>query len=263
MMQLHSLQSQFQEALLTDQPAEPTLLSTHGVAQFGVYRTAYRARLRAALRDNFETLAQVMGDDAFDALAHAYIAHHPSQHYSLRWFGHRLCDFMAAHAALVDHPAMLDLARMEWALRQAFDAAAAVPLHAEALAAVPAVDWAALQLRLQPSVQLLAMQWAVGPIWHALQSGQQDDLAPPEALAHHLLVWRLGMNTQWKSLSPTEAGFVQGLLAQHRFGQLCASLAQGVGEEHAAATAVALLGDLLQAGALCALSDPPLATSTS
>ena len=262
MMQLQALQSQFQKALLIDQPADAALLSARGMAQFGVYRTAYRARLRAALRDNYDTLPLVMGDDAFDALANAYIESYPSQHYSLRWFGHRLCDFMAANEPLVDHPAMVDLARMEWALRQAFDAAPAPLLSSEALAAVPASDWADLQLSLQPSVQCLALQWAVGPIWHALKSGQ-DELAPPEALDHHLLVWRQGMNTQWKSLTPTEADFVQGLLARRSFGQLCAALAERVGEEQAAATAVALLGDLLQAGALCALSAPNLQTPRS
>jgi hypothetical protein len=65
------LQRQFQQALLVDQPMDVALLRSSGVAQFGVYRIAYRARLRAALRDNFEVLPLVMGDDAFDALANA------------------------------------------------------------------------------------------------------------------------------------------------------------------------------------------------
>ena len=258
---LHTLQSQFQQALLLDQPMDAALLSARGVAQFAVYRTAYRARLRAALRDNYETLPLVMGDEAFDALANAYIGSHPSQHYSLRWFGHQLCDFMAANEALVDHPAMVDLARLEWALRQAFDAAPAELLTSEALAAVPPSDWAGLRLLLQPSAQLLAMQWAVGPIWHALKAGQ-DELEPPEALDHSLLVWRLGMNTQWKSLTQLQADFVLGLQAGQPFGQLCATLAERVGPEQAAASAVALLTELLQAGALRALPTPISATTT-
>lgn len=261
MTQLHALQSQFQQALLLDQAVDAPLLRAKGAAQFEVYRNAYRARLRAALRDNYASLPQVMGDQAFDALANAYIDSHPSQHYSLRWFGHRLCEFMAANAALMDHPAMLDLARMEWALRQAFDATAAPLLTSEALAAVPAADWADLQLHLQPSVQVLALQWAVGPIWHALASGPCD-MEPPEALDHHMLVWRLGMNTQWKSLSQLEADFISGLLAHRSFGLLCEALAQRVGHEQAAATAVHLLSDLLKVGALCALPTPVPETST-
>jgi len=252
MTQLETLQSQFQQALLVDQPLVSDLLSASGVAQFGVYRVAYRARLRAALRDNFEVLPLVMGDDAFDALAHAYINTHPSSHYSLRWYGHQLCDFMAVNHALVDHPAMLDLARMEWALRNAFDAAPAPLLTSEALVAVPAQEWADLQFTLHPSVQLLSLQWAVGPIWHVLKSAL-DEVAPPEALEHHMLVWRLGMNTQWKSLSQAETEFVQGLQSHHTFGQQCESLAVPVGEDQAAESAVALISELLKAGVICAL----------
>lgn len=249
---LQTLQDAFQDALLQDLPPEPALLDARGVVQFGVYRRAYRARLRAALRDNFEVLPLVMGDQAFDALAHAYIEAQPSAHFSLRWFGHQLCTFMRAHEALVDHSALVDLARMEWALRQAFDAASAATLTAEELAAVPAADWAELRFTLQPSVQLLDLQWAIGPVWHALKAGTTE-LDPPAALTHHLLVWRQGMNTQWKSLNTAEVVFVQCLLAGQHFGQVCEALAQSVGEDGAAAAAVALLSELLQAGALGAL----------
>ena len=254
---LQTLQSAFQGALLQNQPMVEALLKSRGAAQFGVYGNAYRARLRGALRDNFEVLPLVMGDESFDALANAYIAAHPSNHYSLRWFGHRLCAFMAANEALVDHPAMLDLARLEWALRNAFDAAPAALLTPAELGVVPAQDWAALRLTLHPSVQLLDLQWAVGPIWHALKSGQ-DELEPPEALDHHTLVWRRGMNTQWKSLTATESDFVQCLQAGRTFGEVCECLAESIGPDHAAATAAALLSEFVHAGVMCALAAPTL-----
>lgn len=252
MTQLQTLQNQFQNALLDDQPAPPGLLSARGVAQFGVYRNAYRARLRGALRDNFEVLPLVMGDDSFDALANAYIDAHPSRHYSLRWFGHELIAFMAAHESLVDHPAMTDLARLEWALRGAFDAASATLLTPAELATVQAQDWAQLVFTLQPSVQLLELQWAVGPVWHALKSGA-DEVPAPEALDHHVLVWRQGMGTQWKSLSPTETVFVQCLLGRKSFGAVCMALSKQVSEENAASTAVQLIRKMLVDGTLCTL----------
>ena len=256
MTQLQAIQGQMQAALLADQPLDLSLLRAKSVAQFGVYRVAYRARLRAALRDNYATLPLVMGDDAFDALANAYIDSYPSAHYSLRWFGHQLVEFMQAHAAWVDHPAMVDLAQLEWALRHAFDAASEPPLTAEALAEVPPDAWAGLTLQLQPSVRLLNLQWAVGPIWHALQPTEEPtpELAPPVALAHHVLVWRKGMNTQWKSLTPTDTIFIEALQSGQTFGDVCAALAEEVGPENAAATAVSLLREYLAAGALSAWS---------
>ncbi len=252
---LQGLQSQFQDDVLQDRSVVPGLLSARGVAQFSIYQNAYRARLRGALRENFEVLPLVMGDDAFDALANAYIAAHPSRHYSLRWFGHQLCDFMAESPSLVDHPALLDLARMEWALRHAFDAEAATVLTVAELASVAAQDWVRLHFTLHPSVQLLDLQWAVGPIWHAIKAGHED-LPPPDALPHRMLVWRLGFNTQWKSLSDSETTFVQSLLAGHTFGQACETLAQSVGADDAARVAVGVLRELLTSGTLAAMRFP-------
>jgi hypothetical protein len=250
MTQLQTLQTRFQDALLQDTPPTSGELSDRGVAQFGIYQTAYRARLRGALRDNFEVLPAVMGDDSFDALANAYILANPSRHYSLRWYGHRFCDFMANNTPLVDHPALIDLARMEWALRNAFDAPSAELLMQTDLATVPAANWAELRFKLHPSVQLLDFHWAVGPIWHALKSGATV-MDPPEALDHTVIVWRHGMNTQWRSLTPTEAQFVKCLMIGLTFSDVCETLTHEVGEEAAAQVAVGDLRQLIVLGTIC------------
>jgi len=253
MTSFQTLQADFQTALLQDQPAAPGLLKPRGDAQFEVYRQAYRARLRAALRDNYEVLPLVMGDDAFDELAHAYIAAHPSSHYSLRWFGHQLVDFMAAHEALVGHPATVDLAQLEWALRHALDAANATPMEAAELAALPAQEWPDLRLALHPSAQVLHLHWAVGSVWHALKNGQEE-VPAPDALAHHVLVWREGQQTRWQSLTEDQTVFVRGLLAGHSFGDICAALAQQQGEDMAASAAVTVLRELLDNGVIASLT---------
>lgn len=252
MKTLKALQAQYQSALLRDQPPAPRLIKTDGAASFDVYRNAYRARLRAALRDNFETLPLVMGDDAFDELANAYIAATPSAHYSLRWFGHRLAEFMATHDELVAHPAMLDLARLEWALRGAFDADSSAVLTGAELAVLPAEAWPEMHLALQPSVQVLSLQWAVGPVWHALKAGQSD-VPAPEAMVHDLLIWRQGLQPQWKSLSDIETIFVRDLQAGRSFGELCENLGQIIGENDAAPTAVAVLRELLGGGVIASV----------
>ena len=247
MSHFQTLQTRMQSALLQDLPLPYTLLTPS--AQFGVYLNAYRARLRAALRDNFEVLPLVMGDDAFDALANAYIDAHPSTHYSIRWFGHQLGSFMAANEALVAHPAMVDLARLEWALRQAFDAASDGELTFADLAGLSAEAWPTLRLVLHPSVQLLNLSWAVGPVWHALKAGQ-DQVDPPKELAHASLVWRRGLQPQWQTLSETQLNFVLGLQAGHTFSQLCETLAETVGEDHAAQSAATVLRELLDRGVI-------------
>lgn len=201
-----------------------------GPPRLGVYRHAYRARLAEALADNFEILARAMGDEAFAALADAYITAHPSTHPSIRWFGHRLADFMAASVErgedLVPHPAFVDLARMDWALRAAFDAADAPALGRDALAGWAPQDFAALRLAAHPSVQQVRLDWAIEAAWRALRehdpdTGTEPALPAPEERPHTLLVWRSRLETLWRSVEPAEAALLEGLAAGESFAELC------------------------------------------
>ena len=209
-----------------------------------IYRQAYAARLVAALRDNFGVLPQVLGDAAFEALALAFVEAHPSQRPSIRWFGDRLPEFMRVRDDLVPHPAITDLARMEWALRGAFDAADAVALGAAALADVPPGAWPALVFVTLPGVQLLDLDWAVEPVWRALQhvdAGDAPELPEPQAFAHSLVVWRRGLATHWRSLDALPARLLRAALRGEPFGVLCAMAAAEVGDAQAASHAASAL----------------------
>ncbi len=197
-------------------------------APIGVYRHAHGARLEAALRDNFEMLARAMGDEAFGALAAAYVARQPSTTASIRWFGHRLADVMAELVAAGDdrvgHAALVDLARMDWALRGAFDAADAQLLDGAALARLAPQQWPALRLALHPSVRLLGLQWSVELAWRALRAaddGAEADLPAPEPLPHSLLVWRQGLETRWRALQNDEAALLEAVAEGRDFAALC------------------------------------------
>ncbi|MFG6467990.1 putative DNA-binding domain-containing protein [Roseateles sp. BYS87W] len=219
------------------------------------YRYAYRARLLEALADNFTVLARAMGDDAFAALGHAYRVAHPSRHPSIRWFGHALADFMAtAGEALVPHASLVDIARMDWALRSAFDAADAPRLTAESLAALAPDDWPTLVLHLNPSVQRVALAYAVEPAWRVLREGASDAEAPelPEPLphAHVLLAWRQGLDTRWRSLEPLEAALFDAVAGGQPFAVLCEVAAGHVGEADAAGAVIGLLHGWLAQGVL-------------
>lgn len=210
-----------------------------------VYRHAYRARLAEALADNYTVLARALGDEAFDALAQAYIAAQPSRHPSIRWFGHQLAAFMAeAGDDLVPHPGLVDFARMDWALRGAFDAADAPPLDPASLAALQSDDWAGLVLRLQPSAQRVTLAYAVEPAWRVLrewepESGDdQPELPEPVPHEHVLLAWRQDLETRWRSLEPLEAVLLDAVAAGEPLALLCERAATQLGDPEAAAPAV-------------------------
>lgn len=239
-------QQQRQLAAAIRDGAEATgLLAGDFATGLEVYRHAYRARLLAALADNYTVLARALGDEAFEALGRAYLDARPSRQPSIRWFGHELAGFMAAaDAALVPHPGLVDFARMDWALRGAFDAAEAPPLDPATLAALGPDGWADLVLRLQPHVQRVTLTHAIEPAWRVLrewdpESGDaQPELPEPVAHEHVLLAWRQGLETRWRSLEPLEAALLDGVAAGAPFALLCERAAELLGAADAAAPAV-------------------------
>ncbi len=248
---LRAQQAAFQAAVVLgcDALAPPLRVAAGRPPLLRVYQFAYTARLTAALRDNFGLLPRVMGDEAFEALARAYIEAHPSRHPSIRWYGGQLVDFMMAREDLVPHPALADLARMEWALRTAFDASDAAPLTPAALAGVAAEDWPRLVFECHPGVQIVPLAWAVEPVWQALKDLEADGVdaaepALPEPQAHHhvLAAWRVGLDTRWRSVEPADEPLLAAMQAGQPFAALCALAAQQVGEtEDAVARVVAAL----------------------
>jgi hypothetical protein len=210
------------------QPADAALAVA--AAGLAAYQDAYRARLIAALRDNFSVLHRAMGDADFEALALAYLAAQPSQQASIRWFGDGLAEFMAeAYLERLAHPSLVDFARMDWALRAAFDGPTAATLSAADLLAVAPEAWGSMVFKLHPTVRLLHLEWAIEPAWRALsafdpsadEAADEPETEAPEALSHPLLIWREGFETRWRSLQPLETELLQASAEGQSFAALC------------------------------------------
>ena len=203
----------------------PGMVRSGGAAsaqrRFDIYVNAYRTRLIDALRANYPVLHRALGDDAFESLAQAYIAAHPSGCTNIRWFGDLLDTFAGKHSDLVSHPALVDLIRLEWALRGAFDAPDRALLDAAALAGVAPTAWPDLILELHPCVRLVALDWQVETLWHAAQTEGQGEPEAPLPGFHHTLVWRRGLNSYFRSLEASEAALIKGLAAAENFAQIC------------------------------------------
>jgi hypothetical protein len=255
---LADLQRRFAAGLVSDDPA-PALALLRPLRgwppRLGAYRHAYRARLTEALRSNHPLLHRALGDDAFDALALGYIAAHPSTQRSIRWFGHDLAEHMAAlPEPQAPHPALVDLARMEWALGLAFDAADAAPLSREALATLPPEAWALQHLQFHASVHCLGLQWQVEPLWQTLTHDAEAQADAPHAQDHSLLVWRHGTGPRWRSLAAPEATLLRAALAGQTLAGLCTLAAAHAPPEQAPASVAATLHRWLADGLVCGLS---------
>jgi hypothetical protein len=192
-----------------------------------VYRDAYRWRLLEVMQDHFAQTHLYLGDEFFHSEAMAFIEAHPSQHHSLRDYGQAWPEWLSDRYP--DDTDMADLARLEWALRRAFDAPDGPALSLADLGLIPAEAWATLGFKLAPGATLLHLHHAIAPLWQSLQA--QEAPEPVPAVPCTLLVWRQGWQPHFRSIQGAEAMALQALMAGQSFTQACASLApQAEGE---------------------------------
>jgi hypothetical protein len=218
------------------------------VTLLDVYREGYALRLIEVLTNDFPGVVAMMGPQAFDRTARAYIAAEPSRHPSVRWFGRGLADFLAT-------PAEAEMARFEWALGEAFDSVDVVPLAAEAVMAVPPEAWETIAFEPIPSLQRLSFTRDVPPAW------QRREEVEPGALEAAALetpvpwvIWRPERVSNFRSLQPDEAAMLDAMIAGQPFPALCEALLAFVAEDQAAARAAGLLRSWVEEGMLGAFS---------
>jgi hypothetical protein len=203
-----------------------TLADTGGLARdarANIYFNAYRVRLLDTLKDSFDKTWSWLGDERFEDAALRYIAQHPPTHFSLRPYGDRFADWL--QSAMPDDAEVAELARLDWALRNAFDGADASPLTGDTLAGFGDDDWAQVVFRPHPTTQLLPLTHNTIALWHAMD--REDTPPPAHRLARPatLLVWRKGLQPHFRSIDDAEAHMLHAMLRGERFADACESLA--------------------------------------
>ena len=222
-----------------------TLDPTERVA---IYQTMYFWRLHEVLREDFPKLAAALdpklqtalGDD-FETLAREYLAAHPSEHPSVRHVGDRLPRFVATHALLGARPWLADLARLERARIDAFDAPDATPAVASDLRTIPPDAWADLRLEVIPALDVVESVWPVHEVW-------ADPVVEPEPRATTVRVWRHDFAVFHAAIDPLERAAFAAVRDGRTFAEVCEVVAEHVHPDTAPAEAGALLARWIEDG---------------
>jgi hypothetical protein len=241
MLSLRELQLRFSAALTPGaadvDPVLSRLVRGQGeldaTARLRIYADMYRARLVDVLREDFPRTAAVAGDEAFEALACRYLQRCPSTHPSVRHLGRRLAAFVAGDWP--DPPWLADLARLEWARVEVFDAPDAEPLTLDDLRAVAPADWPTLRFRPIPACEVVETAWPVHQVWSA--NGTAADMAPTPTT---MRVWREGFSVSHAAMGDVERRVFPLLRRGEPFAALCAA-ADTEGDPEAAAREVGAL----------------------
>lgn len=215
-----------------------------------IYARMYALRLRDALAQDYPALRRALGDDGFDVLAQRYVSAHPSDRPSLRDLGRHLPGFLRRQPGDAP-PWHAELAQLEWAMVEAFDAVDEPLLDRAHLETLAPAAWPALRIQPVRSLQLLSLSTVVDSARERLLAGEP---AGDVAVEHLLLrVWRQELVVYVRRIPVLETAALRWLHRGATFAELCGWLDDGTraGQE-ATATAAGLLQRWIDDGLLAA-----------
>jgi hypothetical protein len=180
--------------------------------RLAIYQRGYLARLRDCMAGQFHALQYALGKELFQAFADEYLQQYPSVSYTLTDLGHRFAGFLQATRPDAGAPAneredwpdfMIELAQLEYALLQIFDAETNdnQPYATETTADE--------KLHMAPIFHLFAFRF---PTAHYLQAVHRDEnpTLPFEA-ATYLAVTRKNFQLGLFHLNPLQHQFLHYL----------------------------------------------------
>jgi hypothetical protein len=217
-----------------------------------VYRNGYAFRCLECLRDDFPAVAALVGDEGFAGLAGDYVARHPSTTPSLRHLGARFAAFAAASELGRRWPWIGELADLEWARVEAFDAPDAAPMTTDHLRAISPAEWPSLRLRLAPSVRILEPGHAIDLVWRALQDTSEWPDPPLDPTG--LVVYRRAHAVYHRRVEAHEGEALRQVSRGATFSDVCEVFAYGESAAQRAFDAMAQWmtdGLLARDGGLC------------
>src|SRR5262245_48907071 len=204
---LCEVQSMVRDGLLgAEDGALLDLIAADGLdprARLAVYRHHVLTTLTAVLEAAFPVVSRLVDRRFFGYAADAFIRRHPPTSPCLAEYGAEFPGFLGDFAPCRHLGYLPDVARLEWALAAAANAADCSALTTGALAALPAAETSRLVLRLHPSVALLDSPWPVDRIWRANQPDADASLTVDVAAGGaRLEISRRGDEAVFRQLPP-------------------------------------------------------------
>ncbi|MCS5711182.1 HvfC/BufC family peptide modification chaperone [Candidatus Berkiella aquae] len=250
-MKLSYLQESFQqylmhgdESLMLPSIAKDDTFSAQ--RRLKVYFDAYRLRLCEILQLDFPKTYILMGDEHFSEAFIQYLNKHPSQHFSVRYFGQYFSNFLRHTAPYSQYPALAEMADFEWAIAFTIDAEDASIAKTEDFTSISPENWPDLVFNIHPAVVSQYFHFDTPLLWQVIEN-EEPMRAPIKQLSPvRWLFWRKGIKSYFKSCNAAQDKMFQGVLAKLPFGELCENLLSFLPENEIAAFAAQTLYQWVQ-----------------
>jgi hypothetical protein len=168
----------------------------------GIYHGMYLLRMAEALESDYPALAHFLGETRWAALVRDYVLAHPSRSYTLNVLGRSLADWLGEAGEMPRRGFCQDLARLEWAVTEAFDASETPRLTAPELEAVPPEAWSEVRLVPSAALRLVELRWNVNE-WLDSAKDDNHDHPKPQRRDAWVVVFRQSYAVYRRELSPS------------------------------------------------------------
>lgn len=244
MSSLRQLQQDMQKFLLTEQSTAYSYIlgqNTHFITErLAIYSEAYLLRLQEILASAFPGVRALVGEELFHSLAEAYLALYPSTYANARYLGKHLAAFLTTSLHHQTQPELAEMAKFEWALSHAEDAADETLLEQANLAEIAEEVWPELCFKLHPSVQFVELTYNVAEIWQAVQA----EKPLPRVVKNPCqtwTIWRHDLTPYYHCHNALELCFLKAVASGKTFNVICEKLSQHLPAQEAAQQAVSLI----------------------
>lgn len=184
--------------------------SLSAAERLGIYGYMYYARLVEVMEEEYPTTRRILGDEDFDRACRRYIARHPSTDRTLQQLSAGFPAFLARHLR-GDRRRLLasDVARIERAMEDVFDAPLAEPLTHAQVSAIRPDEWSTARLTLSPALRLLTLRTPANEVMNAVRRGKR--LRIPQPRRCHVLVHRHRYRIHRSPLEPAAYALLSAL----------------------------------------------------
>lgn len=223
MLSLPELQDRFGTVLAGDVTSALPIQSRglSGEQRLQVYRNNMRSALKEALRTVYPVSLRLVGEEFFDAVAHAYVLAVPSYSGNIQDYGAGFPQFLREFPAAASLPYLGDVAELEWLRLQSAAASPHLSLDRTALAAVPQDRQGDLRFELQSALRLFSSRYPVLTIWQYCQASSQDAGLDIDLPGERVLIARPALDVYMRRMSPGEHAFLAQLGSGMSFEQAC------------------------------------------
>jgi hypothetical protein len=235
MLELGTFQRDFGRALLDGSGTSAALR---------VHRNTVMKGLVDALIANYPTVAQLVGDEWFEACALEYICTHPARSPVLALYGEQFPAFLAAFAPAAELPYLADVARIDRMWIEAHTAADAIALTSSSLARLTPSALAEHRMAVHPAARFAWVSHSAATIWihhRTARAGEALTIADAE---EGILLTRAVGKVEYALLDRAGLTFLERL----RVGASLGAAATAALEIDAAADVASVLARSLAAG---------------